>query len=109
MSLTWDDLRARVMPCLRCRSTKPIAGPFSAEGRQRIAVAFKDHRVMELMEAIRKDTGCGLAEAKGTWLHLVKKEGECHWCRGAIPVAELVDCPRCEALNIVLEGRAPSP
>ena len=59
---------------------------------------------MELMEAIRKDTGCGLAEAKGTWMHLVKKEGECHWCRGAIPVAELVDCPRCEALNIVLEA-----
>jgi hypothetical protein len=96
------------MPCLRCRSTEPIAGPFSAEGRQRIAVAFKIHRAMEVILAIRHDAGCGLAEAKGTLLHLVQKAGECHWCHGAIPVAELVDCPRCEALNILLESD-PSP
>ena len=108
MALTWDDLRARGMPCLRCRSTKPIAGPFSIEGRQLIAGAFKTHRTMEVILAIRHDTSCGLAEAKGTSMHLVKKAGECHWCREAIPVAELVDCPRCEALNIFLEAD-PSP
>ena len=68
MSLTWDDLRARGMPCLRCRSKEPIAGPFSTGGRQRIAVAFKSHRGMELVLAIRHDTGCGLSEAKGAVL-----------------------------------------
>ena len=92
------------MPCLRCRSTEPIAGPFSAEGRRRLAASLEIHRTLDIMLAIRGDTGCGLSEAKGTLLHLVTKEGECHWCRGAIPVAELVDCPTCEALNIFWEA-----
>ena len=109
MSLTWDDLRARGMPWLALphpRSPSPVRS-LPRDGSASRA-AFKAHRTMELHGGDSKDTGCGLSEAKGTCAAPREGKGECHWCRGAIPVAELVDCPRCEALNIVLEA-APSP
>ena len=70
--------------------------------RESVAAAVRDRRMAELILLIRQDTGCGLGEAKGTSMHLVKVEGQCHWCGAAIPVAELVDCPDCRALNIGL-------
>jgi hypothetical protein len=100
--LTWDELRARGTPCLRCRWAEPIAGPLSPAGRERVAAAFTGHLNAEVFRRIREDTGCGLAAAKGMVQHLVDKAGECHWCGAAIPVAELVDCPGCRALNILL-------
>jgi len=102
MPLTWDELRARGTPCLRCKWTGPIAGPLSPAGRARVAAVATGRLNVEVFLFIRQDTGCGLAEAKGMVTHLVKKSGECHWCGAAIPVAELVDCPQCGALNIAL-------
>jgi hypothetical protein len=108
MALTWDDLRARGMACLRCRSTFPIAGPLSQQVRDRVVARLRRDGIAEVVVLIRDGTGCSLVEAKGTSLHLVRKAGECHRCGGTIRGAELVDCPHCEALNIFLEA-APSP
>jgi hypothetical protein len=102
MALTRDDLRARGMTCLRCRSTFPIAGPLSRQVRDRVAARLRRDGIAEAIVLIRDGTGCSLVEAKGTALHLVRKAGECHWCGEAIPGAELVDCPGCGALNIHL-------
>src|SRR5215471_9212862 len=103
MALTWDDLRIRRTPCMRCRWTGPIAGPLSPAGRARVAPAVTGHLNAEVFRLIRADTGCGLAEAKGMVQHLVTRAGACHWGGATIPVAELVDCPECRALNILLE------
>jgi hypothetical protein len=101
-ALTWEELRARATPCLRCKWAGAIAGPLSAPAREYVAAAFRDRRIAEVILFIRHDTGDGLGEAKGLLQHLVKVTGQCHWCGGAIPVAELVDCPECRALNISL-------
>ncbi len=100
--LTWEDLQRRGIACLRCHSNVPLAGPLSAEGRERVADAIRRNMSMEAIQIIRTDTGSGLVEAKNTELHLVKKPGECHWCKSPIPTGELVDCPRCRSLNISL-------
>jgi hypothetical protein len=101
--LTWEGLLSREMPCLRCRSTKPIAGPLSADLRLKLAASGN---TIATIKVIREETGCGLVEAKGTFQHLVWKPGLCHWCRKVIPIAELVDCPHCSALNISLSAEA---
>ena len=100
--LTWDEVLARARPCLRCRYVDRIAGPFSSEGRGRVKEAWGRGLVGETFIAIRSDTGCGQVEAKATYMHLVKRAGECHWCRRPLPMAELIDCPVCKALNIML-------
>jgi hypothetical protein len=100
--LTWEVLHSRETPCLRCRSTKPIAGPLSAGARQQVAEALHAGRAIDVFRIIREDTACGLVEAKGTYQHLVQKTGQCHWCGKPLPAHELVDCPACNALNIHL-------
>jgi hypothetical protein len=92
----------------RCRAggaggRAPIAGPLSPRARARVAEIFTA-RLDVVFRLIREDTGCGLAEAKGMFNHLVKKSGVCHRCGGTIPTAELADCPGCEALNISLDA-----
>ena len=100
--LTWQVLHTRETPCLRCRSTTPIAGPLSHAARQQVVEALRAGRAMEIFRIIREDTACSLVEAEGTYLHLVQKTGECHWCGKPIPADELFDCPACSALNIRL-------
>jgi hypothetical protein len=100
--LTWDEIRSRRTPCTRCRSTIPIAGPLSFACRERVAAALRSGRDLEVFRLIREDTGSSLTEAKGTYQHLVRKIGQCHWCHVPLPVAELVDCPGCQALNIAM-------
>jgi hypothetical protein len=101
--LTWDRLLSRGMPCRRCRSTQRIAGPLSADVRSRL---LKVGNTIASIKLLRDDTGCGLAEAKGTFLHITWQPGTCHWCKKEISVVELVDCPHCSALNISLSGGA---
>jgi ribosomal protein S27E len=57
---------------------------------------------MAFIDALRESTGCGLSEAKGVALHVVRTLGRCHRCNGEIRDRLLVDCPRCRSLNIQL-------
>lgn len=100
--LTWEELQRRGRACLRCRSDVAFAGPLSADARERVAEAVRRDLRVEAIRLIRADTRAGIAEAKGTALHLVRRPGECHWCRCEIAADELVDCPRCGSLNIAL-------
>ena len=84
-----------------CAANGPGRSPVRCRRRgARVAAVATGRLNVEVFLFIRQDTGCGLAEAKGMVTHLVKESGECHWCGAAIPVAELVDCPECGALNI---------
>jgi hypothetical protein len=86
------------------RSNYPFAGPLSVEARQRVIDAVQRDMHIEAIRLIRNDTGCGLGEAKATEMHIMKRAGECHWCRGPLSEGEIVDCPRCRSLNISLWG-----
>ncbi|APR81073.1 Hypothetical protein A7982_06420 [Minicystis rosea] len=97
---TWDELRARDVPCLRCRSAYAIAGPLSAAARERVKAAVDAGLVIDAIRWIREDTGAGLGEAKALHEHFVRKQGRCHHCGGALATGELVDCPACGALNV---------
>jgi hypothetical protein len=53
-----------------------------------VADAFKAGRLVEVIDLIRKDTGTGLIEAKGTYQHFVREAGKCHWC--GEPIASVI-------------------
>jgi hypothetical protein len=57
---------------------------------------------MEAIRLIRDATGTGLRESKATVLHLVRNPGHCHKCQDPLPSGDLVECPGCRSLNIVL-------
>ena len=55
---------------------------------------------MGAIGALREITGCDLGDAKGTVQHVTTVPGKCHSCGGKIGLRSLLDCPRCQALNL---------
>jgi ribosomal protein L40E len=100
--LTWDDLRARAAPCRRCGFAFRLAGPLSPSVRARVKTALHAGAPIDVWRLLREETGAGLADAKGTYQHLVRRSGVCHGCGAALPPSDLADCAACQALNVLL-------
>jgi cysteine-rich CPCC protein len=98
--LSIELINQRTPTCFRCEGRFRVVLPTRSD-QESLALVLERSR-MAFIDALRESTGCGLSEAKGVALHVVRTLGRCHRCNGEIRDRLLVDCPRCRSLNIQL-------
>jgi len=99
--LSIESVNQRPRTCLRCEGKFHVILPVGRGEQESLAGILARSRV-ELIDALRESTGCGLVDAKGVVQHVATMHGRCHRCGEAIRDRLLVDCPRCRSLNIQL-------
>src|SRR5262245_46027910 len=91
--------------CLRCGCLADLASVDEPARQAELFEIFSRNEMAKFSARIRELTNCSLAEAKATYLHLALAEGICHRCRTPLPPGSVVDCPKCQSLNVVWSSR----
>jgi hypothetical protein len=67
------------------------------------SIFLKKNDYLEFVQKILKLTGCEISEAKATYLHLAAPGRKCHRCESALEQGNIVDCKKCNSVNIIWE------
>jgi hypothetical protein len=102
--LTHEQVNSRASACVRCGGSFKGAGPLDSALRPKLVGLLLAGDSIGCIEAIRSGTGAAARDAKGTYQHLTRTAGRCHWCDATIPLAEYTDCDQCRSLNIDVQG-----
>jgi hypothetical protein len=97
--LTLAEVNARRPRCLQCGCLYDLIEPSERAEREVLLAMLERAEFPQFVQALRSVTGCGVGEAKATYLHLTKST-KCHRCEASLPLGTVVDCPKCKALNL---------
>ena len=95
------DVNSRRPRCRQCGCLYDLVEVDEPADRRELAGLHASDDFLQFMPRIRQMTGCGVGEAKATYLHLAKVGGQCHRCGTPLPSADIVDCAKCKSLNLV--------
>ena len=98
--LSIESVNDRTPTCRRCEGRFRVVLPAGSDQETLARVFARSH--FDFMRALREATGCGLVDAKAVASYVVRTLGNCRRCSGEIRVRLLIDCPRCDSLNIQL-------
>ena len=100
-NLTIDQVNARRPRCARCGCLGDIAWTNDPKLRETLLRLDSNDDVMAFFSTVRQHTGCGLGEAKALRMHLANPNRTCHRCGEPLSDGEVVDCAKCQSVNIV--------
>ena len=89
--------------CQKCGGLFQAVLPDRPEDEWELARLFEQERHMEFIRVLRSKTRCDLKDAKGTMQHISRNGRLCHRCHTMLGTGKIVDCPKCGAMNIVLD------
>jgi hypothetical protein len=98
--LTWDHVKARELPCDKCRGAFRVHGPIDHASLSEIRHLLENGQPISAIRLIRELTDANLRDAKRMYEHVTIVRGTCRQCTAPLPSGVLTDCPRCRALNI---------
>ena len=88
--------------CEKCGGLFQAILPDRADDEQQLAKLLEQGRKIDFIKVLRQKTGCDLKDAKGTLEHVVRTKRQCHRCGAELGAGRIVDCPKCNSMNIVL-------
>jgi len=94
--------------CRRCGGLFQAVLPDRPEDQRELAELISKGQQIEFIRILRSKTGCDLKDAKGTMQH-ISRDGRCHRCHAQLMAGGIVDCPKCEPMNIVLNCEPDGP
>ena len=95
------EVNSRRPRCLQCGCLADVVEVQDLEDRRELARMRASDEFLRFIPRIREITGCGVAEAKATYLHLAKIDRQCHRCSARLEPGDVVDCPKCRSLNLI--------
>ncbi len=97
------EVNSRRPRCRQCGCLADVVAVEEGADRRELFDIYTADQFLRFVPRIREISGCGIGEAKATYLHLAAAGRKCHRCSTLLGLGEIVDCSKCESLNLVWE------